>query len=105
MITALPFRPAGMIGFSSRCTVASAPERVMVMIHEVATNPSSSSTKNLPRQNGSSFSSMATEPCPCGLSCATRRYMGSMPSRVRATISRVASGDRAPAARAAMPGR
>ena len=77
----------------------------MVMIQDVATNPSRMSTKIFPRQNGSSFSSIATEPWPCGLSCATRRYIGSMPSRVRPTISRVASGDSAPAARAAMPGR
>ena len=33
---------------------------------------------------------MATEPWPCGLSLATRRYMGSMPSSVNATISNVA---------------
>ena len=77
----------------------------MVMIHDVATNPSSTRTKTFPRQNGSRFSSMATDPCPCGLSWATRRYIGSMPSSVRATISRVASGDSAPAASAAMPGR
>ena len=75
------------------------------MIHEVATKPSSTSTKILPRQNGSRSSSIATEPCPCGLSLATRRYIGSMPSRVSATISRVASGESAPAASAAMPGR
>ncbi len=86
-------------------TVASAPDRVIVMIHEVQTKPSSTSTNSLPHQNGSSFSSIATEPCPCGLSRATRRYIGSMPSRVSATISRVASGDSAPAASAAMAGR
>ncbi len=86
-------------------TVASAAERVMVMIQDVATKPRRISTKIFPRQNGRSFSSMATDPCPCGLSCATRRYIGSMPSRVRPMISRVASGDSAPAARAAMPGR
>lgn len=94
-----------MSGFSSRWTVASAPERVIVMIQEVATKPRSSRTKNLPRQNGSSFSNIATDPCPWGLSCATLRYMGSIPNNVRATISNVASGERAPAARAAMPGR
>ena len=77
----------------------------MVMIHEVATNPSRTRTKTLPRQNGSRSSSMATDPCPCGLSRATRLYIGSMPSSVSATMSSVASGDRAPAARAAMPGR
>ena len=75
------------------------------MIHEVATNPSRISTNVFPRQNGSSLSSMATDPWPCGLSAATRRYIGSIPSRVSATISNVANGDSAPAARAAMPGR
>jgi hypothetical protein len=75
------------------------------MIQDVATKPSSTSTNTLPRQNGSRFSSIATEPWPCGLSRATRRYIGSIPSRVSATISKVASGDSAPAARAAIPGR
>ena len=103
--TACPCRASGRYGFSSRCTVASAADRVIVMIHEVATKPSSTRTKILPRQNGSRCSSIATEPCPCGLSRATRRYIGSMPSRVSATISSVASGDSAPAASAAMPGR
>ena len=60
------------------CTDASAADRVIVMIHEVATKPSSTSTKILPRQNGSRSSSIATEPCPCGLSLATRRYIGSI---------------------------
>ena len=87
------------------CTVASAADRVIVMIQEVATNPSRTSTNSLPRQNGSRCSSIATEPCPCGLSSATRRYIGSIPSSVSATISRVASGDSAPAASAAMAGR
>lgn len=95
----------GRYGFSSRCTVASAADRVIVTIHEVATKPSSTSTKSLPRQNGSSRSSIATDPCPCGLSRATRRYIGSIPNRVSATISRVASGESAPAASAAIPGR
>ena len=94
-----------MNGFSSRCTVASAEDSVIVMIHEVATKPSRIRTKILPRQNGSSRSSIATEPCPCGLSLATRRYIGSMPSSVSATISRVASGESAPAARTAIAGR
>lgn len=77
----------------------------MVMIHEVATNLSSTSTKSLPFQKGSRCSSIATLPCPCGLSLATRRYSGSMPSRVSRTMSSVASGESAPAASAAMPGR
>jgi len=87
------------------CTVASAEDRVMVMIQLVATKPSRMSTNTLPRQNGSSRSSIATEPCPCGLSFATRRYIGSIPRRVSATMSRVAMGESAPAASAAMPGR
>ena len=103
--TAWPCRKSGKNGFSSTCTEASAADSVIVMIHEVATNPSRTRTKILPRQNGSRFSSIATEPCPCGLSFATRRYIGSMPSRVSATISSVASGDSAPAASAAMAGR
>ena len=62
-------------------------------------------TKIFPRQNGKRFSSIATEPWPWGLSCATRRYIGSIPSSVRATISRVASGHKAPAASAAIADR
>ena len=85
--------------------MASALDSVIVMIHEVTTKPSRTSTKSLPFQNDSSRSSMATEPWPPGLSCATRRYIGSIPSRVRATMNSVASGDSAPAARAAIPGR
>jgi hypothetical protein len=96
---------SGTNGFSSRCTVASALERVIVMIQDVATNPSSTSTKILPRQNGSSFSSIATEPCPWGLYFATRRYMGSIPNSVRRTMSSVAMGERAPAASTAIAGR
>lgn len=79
-------------------------DRVMVMIHEVATKPSRTRTKSLPHQNGSRSSSIATDPAPCGLAFATRRYMGSIPSRVSATMSRVASGETAPAARAAIAG-
>ncbi len=88
-----------------RCTEASADDSVMVMIQDVATNPSSTRTKILPRQKGSSRSSIATEPCPWGLSSATRRYIGSMPSRVRPTISSVAIGETAPAASTAIEGR
>jgi hypothetical protein len=62
MGTAWPSRNGGRYGFSSMCTVASAADRVMVMIHDVATNPSSTSTNTFPRQNGSRFSSMATDP-------------------------------------------
>ena len=42
--------------------MASAEDRVMVTIHDVATKPSKINTNVLPRQNGSSFSSMATDP-------------------------------------------
>ncbi len=48
-------------------------------------------------------SSIAIEPCPWGLSSATRRYMGTIPTRVKSTMSTVAMGERAPAASAAMP--
>jgi hypothetical protein len=47
---------------------------------------------------------MEIEPSPCGLSAATRLYIGNAPKRVIRTRMRVASGERAPAARAAMPG-
>ena len=60
--TAWPESHSGMNGFSSRCTVASAEERVMVMIHDVATNPSRIRTKIFPCQNGRSRSSIATDP-------------------------------------------
>lgn len=76
----------------------------MVMIHEVATKPSRTSTNSLPHQNGSRSSSIATDPAPFGLCLATRRYIGSIPSNVSATISNVASGDTAPAATAAIAG-
>ena len=75
------------------------------MIHDVQTKPSNVRTKNLPFQNGSSRSSIATEPWPYGLSAATRRYIGSIPHRVSSTMSNVASGEIAPAASSAMPGR
>jgi hypothetical protein len=62
MIISVPCNASGTSGFSSACTEASAADSVIVMIHEVATKPSSTSTKILPRQNGSRSSSMATEP-------------------------------------------
>ena len=105
MATACPRSASGMSGFSTRCTEASADDRVMVMIQDVATNPSRTRTKTLPRQKGSSRSSIAIDPCPWGLSLATRRYIGSMPSSVRATIRSVAIGETAPAARMAIEGR
>jgi hypothetical protein len=85
--------------------VASAVERVIVTNQAVATNPSRHKTKILPFQKESRRSSITTEPWPCGLSAATRRYIGSIPRSVSSTMSRVAMGERAPAARAAMAGR
>jgi hypothetical protein len=67
------WRKPGVNGFSTMWAVASAEDRVMVMIQEVATNPSRQRTNSLPPQNDKRFSSMAREPCPCGLSAATRR--------------------------------
>jgi hypothetical protein len=46
---------------------------VIVMTKSVATNPSSTKTKSLPFHRDSNRSSIAIEPCPCGLSAATRR--------------------------------
>jgi hypothetical protein len=57
-------RNPGVKGFSTMCAVASAEDRAMVMIQEVATNPSRHRTNSLPLQNGSSRSSIATEPRP-----------------------------------------
>ena len=84
--------------------VASAAESVMVMMKPVAAKPSRHSTSALPRQRGSSSSRIWMLPWPCGLSSATRRYIGSAPNRVRSTSTSVASGDSTPAARNAMPG-
>jgi hypothetical protein len=84
--------------------VASAAERVIVMIQAVATKPKRTSTNTLPFQNESRLSSMEMEPCPFGLSRATTRYIGSIPNRVSSTMSSVAMGERAPAAAAAMAG-
>ena len=78
----MPWRKAGANGFSTMCAVASAADSVIVMMKSVATKPSSTRTKSLPRQHDSSRSSMAIEPSPCGLSAATRRYTGSAPSSV-----------------------
>ena len=67
--------------------MACADDSVMVMIQEVATKPSSARTKIFPRQNGSNRLSIAIEPCPWGLSLATRRYIGNTSSGVSATIT------------------
>ena len=53
--------------------MASAADSVIVITKSVAANPSRASTKNLPHHCGASFSSIAIEPCPYGLSSATRR--------------------------------
>lgn len=66
--------------------------------------PSRVRTRSLPFQNESSLSSIAIEPCPCGLAAATLRYIGSIPNSVSATMIRVAMEETAPAAAATMPG-
>ena len=76
----------------------------MVMTNPVATNPMSASTSTLLGQYDSSRSSIDRLPSPCGLSFATRRYMGNAPKSVTTTRTSVAIGARAPAASAAMPG-
>lgn len=55
-------------------------------------------------QNERRSSSIEIDPRPFGLSSATRRYIDKAPKRVRSTISSVATGERTPAASAAMPG-
>ncbi len=71
--TSWPCRVEVRCGFSTRCAVASAAERVMVIRKSVAANPSRVRTNSFPFQKVSSRSSMAMEPSPCGLSSATRR--------------------------------
>jgi hypothetical protein len=104
MMTSWPSKKPGTSGFSTMWAVASAAERVMVTNQPVATNPRRTSTNSLPLQKESRSSSIAIEPCPCGLSSDTRWYIGSAPKRVSSTMSRVAMGESAPAARAAIPG-
>ncbi|MEC5153655.1 hypothetical protein RCH23_001021 [Cryobacterium sp. CAN_C3] len=70
----------------------------------VAANPSRTSTKSFPAHHGNRRSSIWIEPDPLKLSCATRRYTGRAPRRVKATNTMVAIGDSKPAARAAMAG-
>ena len=45
---------------------------------------------------------MAMLPWPCGLISATRLYIGSAPASVSTIRTKVATGDRTPAARNAM---
>ena len=47
----------------------------------------------MPCHHGSSRSSIEIEPSPCGLSAATRRYIGSAPKSVISTRISVAIGD------------
>lgn len=66
-------RKDGANGLETRCSAASAAERVMVMRKSVAAKPRRTSTRSLPHQAGSSLSSMRMEPSPVGDSRATRR--------------------------------
>lgn len=68
-----PCIQCGAKGFSTTCAEASAPDRVIVIRKSVAAKPSSTRTKIFPAHQGSSRSSIAIEPSPCGLSLATRR--------------------------------
>ncbi len=95
---------AGVSGFSMRCALASAADRVMVITKSVAAKPRRHRTTSLPFQRGKSCSSMKMLPCPCGLTAATRLYMGSAPKIVTRMRTSVASGASAPAARNAMLG-
>ncbi|SIH62205.1 Uncharacterised protein [Mycobacteroides abscessus subsp. abscessus] len=94
----------GVYGFSAMCAVASAAERVIVIMKSVTANPSRTRTNSLPAHHGSSFSSIMIEPAPRKLSCATRRYTGSAPNSVTSTRTIVAIGERSPAASAAIAG-
>ena len=99
-----PCRKCGAYGFSSRCVDASAADRVIVIRKSVAAKPSSTRTRILPLHQDRMRSSMASEPSPCGLSPATRRYTGSAPNRVTRISTMVAIGETAPAARNAIAG-
>ena len=50
--------------------------------------PQEASTSTLPFQNESNLSSIEIEPCPLGLSSATRLYIGRAPNRVKSTMKR-----------------
>ena len=73
--------------------MASAADSVMVMTKSVAANPSRHRTNALPCQRGSSSSSIEMLPWPCGLSSATRLYIGSAPNSVSSTRTSVAIGE------------
>lgn len=60
-------------GFSTTWAVASAADRVIVMMKSVATNPSRTRMNSLPFHHDSRCASIEIEPSPCGLSSATRR--------------------------------
>ena len=66
-------QPGGAKGLSTRCSVASAADRVMVIRKSVAAKPSSTSTSSLPPHRGSNRWSIEIEPSPRKLSRATRR--------------------------------
>jgi hypothetical protein len=74
------------------------------MMKPVATKPINVSTNNFPFQRDKSRSSMEMEPSPCGLSPATRLYIGRAPNKVSNTKKNVATGANAPAANTAIPG-
>jgi hypothetical protein len=86
------------------CAVASAAESVIVMMKSVAAKPSRRRISNFPVQPGNKSASIAMLPSPFGLCRATWEYTGSAPRSVTATSTRVAIGDRNPAARNAIPG-
>ena len=79
MRTSRPCKKEGTSGFSTTWTAASAAERVIVTSQPVATKPRRHSTSTLPFQNESNLSSIEIEPCPWGLSSATRLYIGKRP--------------------------
>ena len=76
----------------------------MVMMNPVDTKPIRLSTSTLLGQYVRSRSSIERLPSPWGLSVATLRYMGRAANKVISTRTKVATGDSAPAARAAIPG-
>jgi len=73
--------------FSTRWALTPAADNVTVMINPVAPNPMSVKIRSLLGQYDSSRSSIDRLPSPCGLSCATRRYIGNAPNRVTKTSS------------------
>jgi len=67
MFTAVGLKPCSapcMRGFSTICAVASAAERVMVIMKSVATKPSRIRIKNFPFHHERSAASIEIEPSP-----------------------------------------